>query len=89
MDWQVEQYRGHENARLIQLMDYQGYSIPKLAKASGVSQKALWAVVNGRTYPRIDTLLLICKTLNCKIDYLFPIDYNEITGAETPSQMLF
>lgn len=89
MQWSVEQYKGHENARLIKLMDYQGYTMQKLARESGVSQKALWQVANGRTYPRVDTLLLICKTLNCSIDYLFPIDYNGDNGAETSTNALF
>jgi transcriptional regulator with XRE-family HTH domain len=86
--WSVEQYKGHENARLIKLMDYKGYTMQRLSRESGVSQKALWQVVNGRTYPRVDTLLLICKVLNCSIDYLFPIEYTGGEGSEKPANVL-
>lgn len=76
MGWSVENYRGQKNNRMIRLMDFQGYNIQSLARETGVSDKAIWCMIQGGSYPRLDTLLLICHTLNCTIDYLYPMNYN-------------
>jgi transcriptional regulator with XRE-family HTH domain len=78
MDWCVENYKGNQNTRLLQLMGYKGYTIRSLAEETGVSEKTLWCMIQGRSYPRLDTILLVCHTLNCTIDYLYPMDYNTL-----------
>lgn len=74
MNWSVEKYRDLENARLIQLMDKRGLTLQSLAESAGISEKTLWCIAKGKSYPRLDTLLLICHALNCSMDYLYPMD---------------
>jgi transcriptional regulator with XRE-family HTH domain len=84
MDWSVNDFLGQPNKNLIRFMDFHGYTVSTLAEAAGVSQTAVWRIVNGRTYPRLDTILLICNTLNCTIDNLYPMNYNKVELTLTP-----
>jgi DNA-binding Xre family transcriptional regulator len=77
MTWSVENYKGQENNRLIVLMTNKGFTLQTLAKESGISEKTLWSMIKGRSFPRLDTILLICKSLNCTMDELYPIDYTK------------
>lgn len=72
----VESYKGSPNLRMIQLMNSKGYNLHTLAEVSTVSEKTLWSMLKGRSYPRLDTILLVCYSLNCTIDYLYPTNYN-------------
>lgn len=74
MAWQVEQYKGQPNIRLIGLMKDKGFSDEKLSKVCGVSEKTIQAIRLGKYWPRLDSVLLICKALNCTIDTLYPLN---------------
>lgn len=74
MGWQVENYKGYENKRLIKVMDKQGYNLRTLAEATGISERALWEIMKGRSFPRLDTILIICHTLETTIDSLYPLE---------------
>lgn len=76
MAFSVENYKGTPNNNLIKMMDYKGYSINTLSKASGISTKTIWLMMHGKGFPRIDTIMIICETLKCKVDEIYPIDYN-------------
>jgi DNA-binding XRE family transcriptional regulator len=76
MDWSVEFYKGQTNKNLVKLMDFHGHTIPSLSQASGVSEKTIWSMIHGRYYPRLDNVILVAHSLNCTIDYLYPINYN-------------
>lgn len=77
MSWDVTLYKGRPNTRLILLMDFKGYTLDSLAAVAQVSPKAIWNMRQGLTYPRLDTVLCICRALGCTADYLYPVHIEE------------
>lgn len=74
MGWRVENYKGEENSRLVAIMHRQGYNLRTFSEATGVSERALWEIMKGRSFPRMDTVLIICHTLKTSIDSIYPIE---------------
>lgn len=49
----------------------------KFAKEIGISPDIITKYVNGGSYPRADTLIMMCKKLGCSADYLLGLSDKE------------
>lgn len=54
-----------------------GISQKELSKASGVSISNIQGMENGKHYPNIQTLALICKSIGITVDDYIGTDYKE------------
>lgn len=69
-DSALSEFQNQFPERLRTLLKKRGYKNKDFAEKSGMSNDNLSLYVNGKSYPRADTLILMCKTLECSADYL-------------------
>jgi len=58
---------------IYELRTDKGLTLEQLAECSGVSKSAINNIENNKSLPRLDTLYLLAKALNCKIEDLYII----------------
>lgn len=56
--------------RIMQRRKLLGIKQSELAELVGVSDNQISNIENGRSYPKLNNFILICKALNCNADYL-------------------
>ena len=65
--------------RLRMVLALRNVNMSQLARDIGVTQAAVSSMCIGRSNPRADTLILICRRLNVSADYLLGlVDYYDI-----------
>lgn len=77
LGWSAESFKNVENERLIGLMRKKGWSIDRLAAESGVSDRTILSMRKGKYSPRLDSVILVCRALNCTINDVYPIEGEE------------
>lgn len=58
-------------ARIMQRRKLLGMKQSELAELIGVSDNLISNIENGRSYPKLNSFMLICKALDCNADYFF------------------
>ena len=58
-------------ARIMQRRKLLGMKQSELAEIIGVSDNQISNIENGRSYPKLNSFMLICKALDCNADYFF------------------
>ena len=58
-------------ARIMQRRKLLGMKQSELAEIIGVSDNQISNIENGRSYPKLNSVMLICKALDCNADYFF------------------
>lgn len=58
-------------ARIMQRRKLLGMKQSELAELIGVSDNQISNIENGRSYPKLNSFMLICKALDCNADYFF------------------
>lgn len=61
--------------RFPSIVKEKGFSLYKLAKATNMNNVSYYDWINGKAFPRIDSLIKVAAALECSIDYLIGRDY--------------
>lgn len=65
--------------RLYETMERRGFNYQTLAASSGVTARTIYSLVHGDiVYPRLDTAIHIARALGVSLDYLYPIESEQL-----------
>lgn len=72
-------------ARIMQRRKLLGMKQSELAELIGVSDNQISNIENGRSYPKLNSFMLICKALDCNADYFFSAAFAKISNVASSS----
>lgn len=82
MSWESETEEKGYNKRLVSLMHARNISEERLAVIAGISSRQVWNIIHGKSSPRMDTVLRICRALHTTPDYLYPMRPVAAVGSD-------
>lgn len=65
-----ERMRINIGLRIMQRRKARGVKQSELAEVIGVSENQISNIENGKSFPRMGSLIKICQALDCSVDYL-------------------
>jgi len=70
-----------QRTRLKKILEESGIKQSWLAEKANVTTSALSVVVNGKSLPNLRTAQKIARALNTTVDYLWPLEDEDVDGA--------